>query len=106
MNDTRQLSKAQERALDLISYLAVNLVEHPDDVRVDLVSQEDRDVLRVKLHPEDQGQFIGKNGQTARAIRTLLAAVNARAGERFGLEIVDDRDGQDRDQDRDEGQDQ
>jgi hypothetical protein len=89
MSGDGQLTAAQERALDLISYLAVNLVDHPDDVRVDLVAEDDREVLRLRLHPDDQGQFIGKNGQTARAIRQLLAAVNARTGEHFGLEIVD-----------------
>jgi uncharacterized protein len=95
VSEGSQLNRAQERALDLISYLAVNLVEHPDDVRVDLVRGDDRQVLRVKLHPDDQGQFIGKNGQTARAIRALLAAVGARAGEHFGLEIADDRQNED-----------
>ena len=85
MNGDGQLNRAQERALDLISYLAVNLVEHPDDVRVDLVAEDgDREVLRLRLHPDDQGQFIGKNGQTARAIRQLLSAVSARTGEHFG----------------------
>jgi predicted RNA-binding protein YlqC (UPF0109 family) len=90
MSDTRALSPAQERALDLMSYLAVNLVDHPDAVRIDLVAEGDREVFRVHLHPEDQGQFIGKSGQTARAIRTLLTAINARSDQRFALEIVDE----------------
>ena len=90
MSEARQLTRAQERALDLMSYLTVNLVEHPDDVRIDLVQDGDREVLTVRLHPEDQGQFIGKNGQTARAIRTLLMAFSARVGEHYALEIVDD----------------
>ena len=90
MSETRPLSPAQERALDLVSYLAVNLVDHPDAVKVDLVTEEDREVFRVHLHAEDQGQFIGKNGQTARAIRTLLGAINARGNQRFALEIVDE----------------
>ena len=90
MSETRSLNTAQERALDLISYLAVNLVDHPDEVRIDLAEEDDREIFRVHLHPDDQGQFIGKNGQTARAIRTLLAAVNARGNLRFGLEIVED----------------
>jgi len=76
--------------MDLMSYLAVNLVDHPDEVRIDLVQEDDRDVIRIKVHPEDQGQFIGKNGQTARAIRTLLAAINARHQQQYGLEIVED----------------
>ena len=90
MSDTPRLNPAHERALDLISYLAVNLVDHPDDVRVDLVREGDREVLRVRVHPDDQGQFIGKNGQTARAIRTLLSAVNARGNQRLALDIVDE----------------
>jgi predicted RNA-binding protein YlqC (UPF0109 family) len=90
VSGTRPLTPAQEKALDLVSFLAVNLVDHPDEVRIDLVAEDDREVFKVRLHPEDQGQFIGKNGQTARAIRTLLAAVNARSGQRFGMEIVED----------------
>lgn len=90
MSENHPLSPAQERALELVSYLAVNLVDHPDAVRIDLVEDEGREVFRVHLHPEDQGQFIGKNGQTARAIRTLLGAVNARSDQRFALEIVDE----------------
>ena len=90
MSDGHQLNAAQERALDMMSYLAVNLVDHPDDVRIDLVIDGDREVFKVRLHPEDQGQFIGKSGQTARAIRTLLSAINARGGQRFALDIVED----------------
>ncbi|HOX26784.1 MAG TPA: KH domain-containing protein [Candidatus Krumholzibacteria bacterium] len=90
MNDARQLNAAQERAMDLMSFLAVNLVDHPDEVRIDLVEAEDREVFRIHLHPDDQGQFIGKNGQTARAIRALLAAINARGNQRFAMEIVED----------------
>ncbi len=90
MSETRSLNPAQERALDLVSYLAVNLVDHPDEVRIDLVPAEDREVIRVHLHPEDQGQLIGKSGQTAQAIRMLLTAINARSNQRFALEIVDE----------------
>ena len=90
MSDAQQTTPGHEKALDLMSYLAVNLVDHPDEVRIDLVQEDDRDVIRIKVHPEDQGQFIGKNGQTARAIRTLLAAINARHQQQYGLEIVED----------------
>jgi len=88
--DTSQLKPAQARALDLMSYLTVNLVDHPEAVRIDLVAAEDREVFRLRVHPDDQGQLIGKNGQTARAIRSLLAAINARHDQRFALEIVED----------------
>jgi len=76
--------------MDLMSFLAVNLVDHPEAVRIDLLAEPDREVFRIHLHPEDQGQFIGKNGQTARAIRALLAAINARSNQRFAMEIVED----------------
>jgi uncharacterized protein len=89
VQEASSLTPAQTRALDLMSYLTVNLVDHPEAVRIDLVVSEDREVIRLRLHPDDQGQFIGKNGQTARAVRSLLAAINARHDQRFGLEIVE-----------------
>ncbi|MDD5720084.1 MAG: KH domain-containing protein [Candidatus Krumholzibacteria bacterium] len=88
--DGREMTPAQARALDLLAYLTVNLVDHPDAVRIDLVSDQDREVFRLRLHPDDQGPFIGKNGQTARAVRSLLMAINARYGQRFALDIVED----------------
>jgi uncharacterized protein len=90
VHDDSVLTPAQKRALDLVSYLTVNLVDHPDDVRIDLVAGDDRQVFRIRLHPDDQGPFIGKNGQTARAVRSLLTAINARHDQAFGLEIVND----------------
>ena len=84
-----KLTPVQERAVDVIAYLAVNLVAHPEDVRVELVAEDDREVVKVSLHPDDRGEFIGKGGQTARAMRTLLAAIGGRSDERLTLEIVD-----------------
>jgi len=87
--DSRPLTSAQSRALDLVSYLAVNLVEHPDDVRVNLTVKEGRDVITLTLHPDDQGPFIGKGGQTVRAIRTLLTAINMRFDQKLTLELAE-----------------
>lgn len=84
-----ELTIGQERVLELVSFVVVNLVEHPDDVVVDIVRREGRDVYRVKVHAEDLGKVIGKGGQTARALRVLLAAVSARTDQRLGLEIVE-----------------
>ncbi len=84
-----ELTIGQERVLELISYVVVNLVEHPDDVTVDIARREGRDVYRVKVNDEDLGKVIGKGGQTARALRVLLAAVSARTDQRIGLEIVE-----------------
>ncbi len=76
-------------ALDLVSYIVVNLVDHPDEVTVQLARRQGREVFQVRVHPEDLGKVIGKGGQTARAIRTLLMAVSARTDQRLGLEILE-----------------
>ncbi len=84
-----ELTIGQERVVELLSYIIVNLVEHPDEVSLDILHQEGRDVYKVKVHPDDLGKVIGKGGQTARALRTLLVAVSARTDQRLGLEIVE-----------------
>ena len=83
------LNIGQERVLELISYLVVNLVEHPDDVTVDIVRRQDRDVYQVRVNQVDLGKVIGKGGQTAQAMRVLLTAVSGHTDQRIGLEIVE-----------------
>ncbi len=83
------LNIGQERVLELISYLVVNLVENPDDVTVDIVRRQDRDVYQVRVNEADLGKVIGKGGQTAQAMRVLLTAVSAHTDQRIGLEIVE-----------------
>jgi len=53
------------------------------------VRKQDRDVYQVRVNQEDLGKVIGKGGQTARALRVLLAAVSANTDQRLGLEIVE-----------------
>ncbi len=83
------LNLGQERVLELISYIVVNLVRHPEDVSVDIVRKQDRDVYQVRVNQEDLGKVIGKGGQTAQAMRVLLMAVSAKTDQRLGLEIVE-----------------
>ena len=87
--DDDLLNIGQERVLELISFLVVNLVEHPDDVTVDIVKRQDRDVYQVRVNEADLGKVIGKGGQTAQAMRVLLTAVSAHTDQRIGLEIVE-----------------
>jgi predicted RNA-binding protein YlqC (UPF0109 family) len=87
--DDDLLNIGQERVLELISYLVVNLVENPDDVSVDVVRRQDRDVYQVRVNEADLGKVIGKGGQTAQAMRVLLTAVSAHTDQRIGLEIVE-----------------
>jgi len=84
-----ELTIGQERVLELISYVVVNLVSRPQDVTVDILHRQDRDVYQVRVSPEDLGRVIGKGGQTARALRVLLTAVSARTDQRIGLDIVE-----------------
>ncbi len=74
---------------ELVATIAVNLVDHPGDVTVQRAERQGREVYLLRVHPEDLGKVIGKGGQTAQAIRTLLGAVGTRTGERLNLEIVD-----------------
>lgn len=83
------LNVGQEQVLELISFVVVNLVERPEEVTVDIVRKQGRDVYQVRVHEDDLGKVIGKGGQTARALRVLLMAVSARTDQRIGLEIVE-----------------
>ncbi len=87
--ENEDLNIGQERILELISFVVINLVEHPDEVTVDVVRKQDRDVFQVRVNQEDLGKVIGKGGQTARALRTLLTAASAQNDQRVGLEIVE-----------------
>ena len=86
-HDTTQTE--HDSVMDLISFLAINLVDHPDAVTVSLMEKEGREIFQVRVHPEDLGKMIGKGGQTARAIRTLLTAVSANNNRRLSLEIIE-----------------
>jgi len=74
---------------ELISYITINLVDHPEDVTIQKADRQGREIYQVRVHPDDLGKVIGKGGQTARAIRTLLTAISARTDQRFGLEILE-----------------
>ncbi len=87
--EDEELNIGQERVLELISFVVINLVEHPDEVTVDVVRKQDRVVFQVRVHQDDLGKVIGKGGQTARALRTLLTAASAQTDQRVGLEIVE-----------------
>jgi predicted RNA-binding protein YlqC (UPF0109 family) len=75
---------------EFVEYVAKYLVDYPDGVNVDeAVNEEKKHVLSLRVHSEDVGKVIGKQGKTAQAIRTLLTAVAAKEGKRAILEILD-----------------
>lgn len=74
---------------DLIEYIAKSLVDNPDEVSVAEVEREQVTVIELTVVKEDLGKVIGKQGRTARAMRTLLGVASARAGKRSVLEILE-----------------
>lgn len=74
---------------ELVEYIARALVDHPDDVNVKVIEGEKTKVLELRVHPNDMGQVIGKQGRTAKAIRTLLSAAATKQDLRAVLEIVE-----------------
>ncbi len=75
----------------MVTYLARNLVDSPDDVRVERAERDGAVVLRLHVAEADVGKVIGRQGRTARALRTLVRASGGRRHERALLEIVDGR---------------
>ena len=76
--------------MELISFMAVNLVDHPDEVRIRKLERDGDEVYRIHVHPDELGQIIGKSGQTARAVRALLQAVGAKRNRRYVFEIAEE----------------
>lgn len=74
---------------ELLEYLARQLVDKPDEVRVEQVDEGDMLVLRLYVAEEDLGKVIGRQGRIARALRTVVRASSARERRRVQLEIVD-----------------
>jgi len=74
---------------DLLEGIARALVDHPEDVAVKEVEGEQTTVLELRVRTEDLGKVIGRQGRTARAIRTLLAAAGMKVQKRFVLEILE-----------------
>jgi len=74
---------------DLINYIAQALVDHPEEVQVTEVEGNQTSVLELKVAKEDIGKVIGKQGRTARAMRTILGAASAKIKKRTVLEIIE-----------------
>jgi predicted RNA-binding protein YlqC (UPF0109 family) len=90
-----QDSTSNEENLDemgvraLIEYIARCLVDDPDDVEVLEISGEQTSVIELKVAKSDLGKVIGKQGRTARAMRTILTAASTKIRKRSVLEIIE-----------------
>ena len=74
---------------DLISYIAKALVDHPEAVEVSEVEGEQTSVIELKVAKDDLGKVIGKQGRTARSMRTILSAASTKVRKRSVLEIIE-----------------
>ena len=74
---------------ELVAYLARQLVDEPDAVRVEELEAEDAVVLRLHVAKDDVGKVIGRQGRIARALRAIVRAGGARERRRLILEIAD-----------------
>lgn len=78
---------AQEQDQEFVEYLVRALVDHPEDVKSERTVDEMGVLITLHLNPEDMGQVIGRQGQTAKSIRTLLRVVGAKRKSRVNLKI-------------------
>jgi len=75
---------------ELVEYLAKSLVNNPHEVAVSEVRGETPDILELRVAKEDLGRIIGKQGRTAKSIRTLLNAAASRTNRKIVLEIIEE----------------
>ena len=78
-----------DQITELVTLIAKSLVDNPDQVEVHEVAGEQTAVLELKVAPDDLGKIIGKQGKTAKAIRTILSASAAKMRKRAVLEILE-----------------
>ena len=74
---------------DLVEFLAMSLVDDPQAVKLRSYERDHGTVLELSVAPDDLGKVIGRQGRTARAIRTLLQAAGQKSRRRYLLDIVD-----------------
>ena len=74
---------------ELLTYVAQNLVEHPEQVSVTESEGDGETILELRVAPEDMGKVIGRQGRIAREIRALMRSVAQRQGKKISVDIVD-----------------
>jgi hypothetical protein len=74
---------------ELVETVCKSLVDNPDQVQVTQIDGEQTTILELRVSQSDLGKVIGKQGRTARAIRTILAAAGMKQRRRYNLEIIE-----------------
>jgi hypothetical protein len=75
---------------ELVTQIARALVDVPEAVVVEAIEREESTVLRLRVAPTDVGKVIGKQGRTARSVRTILGAVSMKHHHRYTLDILEE----------------
>ena len=86
---TQGEAEAPSPLKELIHAIAVELVDHPEEVEVIEIPGDNNSILELRVAKEDIGKVIGKEGRTAQSMRTILSAVSQKLGRRVHLDIVD-----------------
>lgn len=84
-----RIDESVEQLKELVLYLARALVDEPDEVEVQAIEEDRAIVLELSVAPDDLGKVIGREGRTARAMRTLLSATPIRENRRVVLDILE-----------------
>ena len=74
---------------DFVEFVVKSIVDHPDDVQIERTVDEMGVLISLKINPEDMGQIIGRQGSTAKSIRTLLRVIGAKNNARVNFKIIE-----------------
>jgi uncharacterized protein len=86
---TQRIHPEEIMLKELIEFMARALVDNPEKVRVSEIEGEQTSVIELRVSKEDLGKVIGKQGRTARAMRTILSAASTKIRKRAVLEIIE-----------------
>ena len=89
---TQNTLDAPTSVAELVREIAQALVDEPASVDVQSVDREENTVLKLRVAPQDVGKVIGKQGRTARSVRTILGAVSMKLHRRYTLDILEEDD--------------
>ncbi len=91
---TPTAAKPAELMKQLMLDIVNALVDQPEAVVIETIDDHESTVIRLRVAHQDIGKVIGKQGRTARSLRTILGAASMKLHHRFALDIVEDREGQ------------
>jgi uncharacterized protein len=82
------IGTAEQAVEEMLLFIARSLADHPEDLKVQFVSDDEGAAFQIQAHDDDLGRLIGKKGQTARALQTLVNCNRRRNSGHYHLDIV------------------